>query len=363
MTGFDAMLTDALRNGRRSVCAVADLGCAMNDTRRAGDNVKRINDYFDALETPGVIGALSFPCGNLFTRGEVRDPIKTSVAVLGGASSGYILGDSAHAKGVPGGSLTKIVRLRDDAQKEDDGSAVWRLRGSQSLYSGLMFQGRRKPDRYDAGEGPRTNHGLLIEGRTGTGAEPPSGNHLIVNCAIVDCATAIFNPPDPVEAHGDSCTFQHIAACGFDTFYRSTNQQAIGHTFDNVTLYPYASTAATAFDVERGGYLHARGIHLNGPQFTLLKLKDYSPNTARFDVDFRWDTPAVAPSGLTLLDMENATDAPFGVRLSGLIAGMPGRDYDARTLFRFAEGASQQEADLRVDVTNLPQPWARRYAR
>jgi hypothetical protein len=366
------VLLACLSAGAQAVDAVRDLKLVPFDVAEAANNVAKINAWLDSLRNPYNVGGkpvrgrlykLLIPAGIYYFDDEIVIPPKTAPRIEGATGTTYALGEWSIDENSPGGPAVWLVRLPSPDHAGEE-TAVIRNQGYGSDIGHLAIYGRRLPKNHFSGEGPRADYGIVLEGRAGVGADPPTGWHHIHDVTFVDVRVPILADDSPAEEHADSSLFEHVGAYWFDTFFRSENQQAIGHTFQNITLCPDGKTHAIAFEMLRGGYINASSIHLNGPKFTLLKLRDYSPNTNRFDVNFRWDTPAEPPGELTLLDCSEADDYPFAVRLTGLIAAHEQRArsfYDPRELFRFAPEAQQQDQDVRCDVTNMPAAFTRKY--
>jgi hypothetical protein len=355
-------LVDALRARPESwYLDVLDLGCRIDDPS-FHDNARLINEALVEMQLGQREWAtLVLPPGELYTYEDIVFPPKTGMAMFGtGSGLTYQLGAWEHTPKMPGGRTSKIVRVDGG-----EGGAVIRLQGFGTALSNFVIQGRRKPKSWKESEGERAAYGILVEGRGGVAGDPPTGKHHFDNLTFIEVRTPFYFPRnDVLEHHADSCTYGKIIATGFDTFFHAVNLQSISHTFYSDVELIGGAYPQVAFHVERGGDLKVNKLmwYTVG---TILKLgqnepNGFSPHTNRFDIHFRWDTPRKM-SDFVLVDISDGKDYPFSIRMSGLIAALPGKHYDPAKLLKFAPKARRQDADLWLDITNLPRDLAAKY--
>lgn len=340
---------------------VMDLGCRVDDPKFR-DNARLINEALVEMQLGQRQWAtLVLPPGELYTYEDIVFPPKTGMAMFGtGSGLTYRLGAWEHGPKMPGGRTSKIIRMEGD-----QGGAAIRLQGYGTVLRNFVIQGRRKPGSWKDAEGERAAVGILVEGRGGVAGDPPTGKHHFDNLTFIEVRTPFYFPrKDVLEHHADSCSYGKIIATGFDTFFHAVNLQSISHTFYSDVELVGGEYPQVAFHVERGGDLKVNKLmwYTVG---TILKLgqnepNGYSPHTNRFDIHFRWDTP-LKKSELVLVDITDGRDYPYSIRMSGLIAAYPNKHYDPKMLLKFAPKAKRQDADLWLDITNLPRDLAAKY--
>jgi hypothetical protein len=134
---------------------------------------------------------------------------------------------------------------------------------------------------------------------------PPTGLISIHDCTFTDFIWPIVTRG---TNNSDNSFVWHNVFFNCDTMFRSENPQTCAWTFRDNVVGCWGRHATILADLVRGGDVVIDGLSLNGPQCTLFRVNEYSPNTSVLKaVNVRWDQ-GVPDKANYLLPFEYAGD-------------------------------------------------------
>ncbi|MEX2316325.1 MAG: hypothetical protein WD669_04175 [Pirellulales bacterium] len=336
---------------------------------------------------PGpVIYPIHFAAKRFYFKGKLQTGLRSG-GELAGAGGGSAIGNGEFNPLGNGGQQTQFVRIDppdpEEPEYEPADDFVFLLRNNGTTLRNIFFYGRRLTGNINSGTGLRTGCGIGMEARN----TQSTGKHVITNCGVVDCITAIhflssyYNEDGtyhaPGDAHADNTTWIDFRSSGCDVGILSENDQAVWHRFLGISGLGTTS-GGTVLKVVAGGLWKFDFLSI-GINSTLLEVADgdvtnsYSQNTSRFDIHFVRDgfanldsdpeTPGVQPTPgrqrVTLFRYAGTLPADhkkWDVRITGNIAGSQAEFNSDPTTWVDLSGLTQRRtgANIYFDINNLP---------
>lgn len=246
-------------------------GQVVNDRTKAAQNSIWLQKQFDSGNT------VTLPKGVLFINKAAKTRINIGTRITTkGSGIGYWY---------PADHPSKLSDSQSRIHQLTPGEPCLILRGTGVIcYSPLVLEGEGK------------GYAIVAEGRGGPVA---TGHHKFQNIGFYnwDCCALALNgyykddgTIQPDENHADNSSFSDCYAFNCNKLFESRNQQALNWKFEDWfwqgTVTP--TSPAIAFDIQRGGSLTVKHLIVENPRWSMLRLKDFSPNNCWFKFEDIW---------------------------------------------------------------------------
>lgn len=272
---------------------------------------KANKDWIEACWRNGVES--HFPCGTLYLRDYVESPITVGCGRYETSGCGGYWIPADHP--TLAGKTSRICQLTPNKE-------IFRLRGTGLIGNGPLYL-----------EGTGTFPLITVEGRSVGVATGHHRFHQLIayNAPLVFDALPGYwsDKRDFVrdENHADNCIVNDLIAFNVDSIFRSRNEQSLNWKFRDIFWQGTKSGYGVPFDVERGGSLVVEGFVIENPRWSMLRVKEFSPNNASYvfrdvwvdtmldpDTNFCWLEYAGDPVAASWSEFSFALDAWVGTQ-------------------------------------------------
>lgn len=297
-------------------------------------------------------------------KGQPKSGTKAGGCVRGPESLSYPFPRDAYAVGNLAGSRMRMVRVDGE-----NGGSVLRIRNTGARYRDFELLGRPIPTGA-GGTGTPTPCLIDVEGHTApatgrfcleriSGGESPIG---------IKALAGWYDDSNGFHADENHADHGTIIDCAFfsRTVFQSLNQQAVNYYFRN--LYHEAGNywpTAVALDIYKGGKVRIDGLAANAPQYKLVRVSEFSPNTNQIDITgIAWDGSAQPTDYISFFEYYGTNywggfpPPSWGVNLSGHLArNFTLFPFDTSKAFILSAGSEDVNlTNVRIKLTNLPIP-------
>lgn len=300
-----------------------------------------------------------FPGSTYYFLPPVLTGTRIGGAIFGTCGGGYeMLKPQYTIEGGAGGMRTRLIGINEGSDTEP----VLRIRGSGFGVYGMDIYGR---EMYDwSSNGSKAVACIQMEG----GASRNPGRAIIQDCGLFEATYGIqtlagyYNDSNVFvedENHADLSTVTNVEFFNVDSCFRSENQQSIGWNFRQIFLEPVGNNPverSTVFDIVRGGCLSATGVIINHGAATVLRIKDYSPHQASFDIRdiYRDRSPVInLDDYFTLVKHDGTGTYPWRVRISGACGDTDPNRFDKTRYLDINASNSIDTSNMYFDIFNL----------